>query len=284
MKRFLTVILAAALFLLAIPVSAETFPDVGKDRWSAASIAYAVENGYMNGVGGKRFDPEGSLTRAMVVTVLWRRQGEPKPSAASGFTDVPDGEWYSSAVAWAKSAGIVNGISEKKFDPTGLITREQLAAMLFRFSTDLMPDDGKRADLSAFSDHAEISGWAREAFAWAVGAWLIKGMNGNRLAPGEGATREQFAAVIERFDAYADSAEPPLTVADFYVSPAGNDSWTGSFGRPFRTIGRAVLAVRGTEKTAERGGITVAVRAGEYVLFDTDLSAADSGTEECPIT
>ena len=238
----------------------------------------------MNGVGSGRFDPAGRLTRGMVATVLWRRQGEPKPTEASGFTDVPDGKWYSNAVAWAKEAGVVNGLTETTFGPDRHITREQLATMLFRFSSELVPDAGERADLSVFSDRAKVSGWAKEPLEWAVGAGLLKGTGGNRLDPGGYATREQFAAIIERFDTYADNAEQPLVKADFYVSPTGDDSWSGSFSRPFRTIGRAALAVREIEKTAQRGGVTVAVRAGEYVLFDPDLCAADSGTEECPVS
>ena len=282
----------AALFALLMVLSCVTvataaktgFSDVGEGRWSAASINYAVDKGYMKGVGGDKFDPEGSLTRAMVATVLWRREGEPAPTAPSGFSDVPAGEWYADAVAWAKETGVVKGITEKTFEPDGLITREQLATMLFRFSSALVPDAGERADLSAFADYAKVSDWANEPLGWAVAAGLVKGTDGNRLAPDEGATREQFAAIIERFDAYAENAETPLFDADFYVSPAGDDSWTGSFSRPFRTLGRAVLAARALDKTASRGGITVAVRTGEYTLFDFDLTAADSGAEECPIT
>ncbi|MBQ6677649.1 MAG: S-layer homology domain-containing protein, partial [Clostridia bacterium] len=106
MKKLISLFIAAVMLagmLAAMPVSAaETFSDVEADRWSAGSIEYAVKEGYMNGVGGGRFDPEGSLTRAMVATVLWRREGSPAPAAPSGFSDVPAGEWYTDAVAWAK--------------------------------------------------------------------------------------------------------------------------------------------------------------------------------------
>ena len=290
MKRtfslILAVIMITAVFAAALPVFAEStaFSDVGADRWSAASISYAVEKGYMKGVGGGKFNPAGSLTRAMVATVLWRRQGEPLPDAPSGFSDVPANEWYADAVAWAKETGVVKGISDINFDPNGKITREQLATMLFRFSSSLVPDAGGRADLTAFSDAGKVSGWAKEPLEWAVEAGLIKGTDGNRLSPGGFATREQFSAIIERFDIYAANAEKPLVAADFYVSPTGNDEWNGSFARPFRTIGRAMLAVRKVPKTADRGGITVAVRAGEYCLFDSDMSASDSGTEDCPVS
>ncbi|MBR7032877.1 MAG: S-layer homology domain-containing protein [Clostridia bacterium] len=289
MKKLLSLLLVIIMAVgtaSAVSVSAgkTEFTDVPSSHWSAPSIVYAVENGYMNGVGSGRFDPAGSLTRAMVATVLWRRVGEPKPASPSGFSDVKEGEWYSDAVSWAKETGVVNGMTDKTFSPKGLITREQLSAMLFRFSSLLVPDTSERADLSSFADSASVSVWAEEAVAWAAGAGLVKGTDGNRLDPRSGATREQFAAMIERFDVYVKNAEVPLVDADFYVSETGNDSWNGSFARPFRTIGRAVAAVREIPKTKDRGGITVAVRKGEYCLFDFDLTASDSGTADCPIT
>ncbi len=118
MRRLLSVMLAllmvVAVIAAAIPVSAAKveFSDVTESMWSFGSIEYAVRAGYMKGVGGGRFDPEGALTRGMVVTVLWRREGSPAPEAASGFSDVPSGEWYADAVAWAKNAGVVMGLSE----------------------------------------------------------------------------------------------------------------------------------------------------------------------------
>ncbi|MBR3423936.1 MAG: S-layer homology domain-containing protein, partial [Clostridia bacterium] len=104
----IVLIMTVSVFVSAIPAGAAkiVFSDVAGDRWSAESIAYAVKNGYMNGVGDGRFDPSGPLTRGMVVTVLWRREGSPEPAAPSGFEDVPDGEWYTDAVAWAKETGV----------------------------------------------------------------------------------------------------------------------------------------------------------------------------------
>ncbi|MBQ7475521.1 MAG: S-layer homology domain-containing protein [Clostridia bacterium] len=285
MKRIVSLIIALVMIASCVVTAAAKtgFSDVEEDRWSAASIVYAVNSGYMKGVGGDRFDPEGSLTRAMVATVLWRREGEPKPAAPSGFSDVPASEWYADPVAWARETGVVKGITDKTFEPDGKITREQLATMLFRFCSPLVPDMGDRADISSFRDASLVSDWAADPVRWAVAAGLIKGTDGNRLAPDGDATREQFAAIIERFDLYVLNAGTPLTEADFYVSPLGDDSGDGSFTHPFRTLSRAALAVRGIEKTASRGGVTVAVRAGRYVLFDFDLTPADSGAEDCPV-
>ncbi|MBQ7474933.1 MAG: S-layer homology domain-containing protein [Clostridia bacterium] len=302
-KRFLSVLLSAimtasVLAVTAAPASAKSgFSDVAEDRWSAASIQYAVDSGYMKGVGGDRFDPEGSLTRAMVATVLWRREGEPKPTAPSGFSDVPAGEWYADAVAWAKETGVVKGITEKTFEPDGLITREQLATMLFRFSSSAPVSVPERADLTPFSDDEKVSDWANEPLGWAVEAGLIKGTDGNRLAPEGDATREQFAAIVERYDGsfklaynepvlfshYTEPEYPLVDDADFYVSTAGDDNADGSFDHPFRTWERARDAVRALDKTG-RDGVKVAFFAGDYGPLDLTLSAEDSGTPDCPIT
>ena len=126
----LAVIMLAAAAVTAFAAAQPPFDDVSVTRWSCDSIVYAVREGYMNGVGGNRFSPSGTLTRAMVATVLWRRQGEPKPAAPSGFSDVPAGKWYSDAVAWAKETGVVNGTSEVTFEPDAFITREQLDLLL----------------------------------------------------------------------------------------------------------------------------------------------------------
>ena len=183
MKKLLSFILAAVMFtatFAALPASAKvSFSDVESDRWSAASIEYAVQKGYMNGVGGGLFDPEGALTRAMVVTVLWRREGSPAPTAPNGFDDVPGGEWYTDAVAWAKETGVVNGLTETTFGPDEYITREQLATMLFRFSSSAPVSVPERADLEPFADGETVSGWADEAVRWAVEAGLMNGTDGN---------------------------------------------------------------------------------------------------------
>ena len=300
MKKTFSALFALLMVLSCVTVTAAAktgFSDVEDDRWSAASIKYAVDNGYMKGVGGDKFDPEGSLTRAMVATVLWRREGEPKPSAPSGFSDVPANEWYTDAVAWAKETGVVKGITATTFEPDGLITREQLATMLFRFSSSAPVSVPERADLTPFSDDEKVSDWANEPLEWAVESGLIKGTDGNRLAPEGDATREQFAAIIERYDGtftlkyntpvvrshYTEPEYPLVDDADFYVSTAGDDNADGSFDHPFRTWERARDAVRALDKTG-RDGITVAFFAGDYGPLSVSLSAEDSGTPECPIT
>ena len=204
MKKLLSLLFALLMIASCVTVISAAgtgFSDVAETRWSASAIRYAVDRGYMNGVGDDRFDPSGNLTRGMVATVLWRREGSPAPTAPSGFSDVPSGAWYADAVAWAKETGVVNGMTETTFAPNGFITREQLGAMLFRFSSNApIPVPGS-ADLGSFPDCEKVSGWAKESLEWAVAAGLIKGTDGGRLAPGDGATREQFAAIVSRFDA-----------------------------------------------------------------------------------
>ncbi|MBQ7475516.1 MAG: S-layer homology domain-containing protein [Clostridia bacterium] len=301
MKRFLSIVFALLMIASCVTVAAAAktgFSDVEESRWSAASIRYAVGKGYMKGVGGDKFDPEGSLTRAMVATVLWRREGSPAPTAASGFSDVPAGEWYTDAVAWAKETGVVKGITDKTFEPDGKITREQLATMLFRFSSSAPVSVPERADLTPFSDDEKVSEWANEPLEWAVEAGLIKGTDGNRLAPDGDATREQFAAIIERYDGsftlkyntpvvrshYTEPEYPLVGNADFYVSVNGDDSADGSFDHPFRTWERARDAVRALDKTG-RDGVKVAFMAGVYrAPVNLTFTAEDSGTAECPVT
>ncbi|MBR6915375.1 MAG: S-layer homology domain-containing protein [Clostridia bacterium] len=300
MKKILSVFFAMIMTLsciTAISASSSGFSDVAEGRWSASAIKYAVDRGYMNGVGDGKFDPTGALTRGMVATVLWRREGSPAPTAPSGFSDVPAGSWYADAVAWAKQTGVVNGMTETTFAPNAFITREQLATMLFRFSATAPVSVPERADLSPFADDEKTSAWAKESLEWAVEAGLINGTDGNRLAPSGNATREQFAAIIERYDGsfklaynepvlfshYTEPEYPLVTDADFYVSTAGDDSADGSFSHPFRTWERARDAVRALDKTG-RHGIKVAFMAGDYGPLSLELTAEDSGTPECPVT
>ena len=193
MKKLLSLILALTMTVCAIaaalPASAASFIDVEAGRWSEEYINYAVKAGYLKGVGGNRFDPEGTTTRAMVVTVLWRIEGEPEKAYRSDFKDVPQGEWYSVPVIWAKDSGVVLGVSKNEFDPDGPITREQLATMLYRYSSYKQYAVSGRTDLSGYSDAAKISDWAADALSWAVSAGLIKGVTDKTVEPGGPAPR-----------------------------------------------------------------------------------------------
>ena len=295
----LSILMLSGITVLTPSVSAATaFSDVEPGRWSEEYINYAVSNGYLKGVGDGKFDPAGTTTRAMVVTVLWRMEGSPENGYRPDFRDVPENEWYSVPVIWAKDAGVVLGVSQDSFDPNGKITREQLSTMLFRYSDYKDYDVTREADLSTFTDKQSISDWAERAMAWAVGYGLIKGVTDKTVEPGGPATREQLATILKRYvetfalvyntpkiiSTYTEKEYPPVTDADFFVSTTGSDDNDGSFEHPFATFGKSVEAVRAIPKTAEKGGIKVAFMAGEYGTLHVALTAEDSGTPECPVT
>ena len=175
------------------------FPDVTEGDWFYDAVRYAYETGLMDGVGDNLFAPNSETTRAQLVTILYRLEGEPEVSGTSGFTDVEAGTWYTDAVAWAAANGIVNGVSETEFAPGKDITREQLATILFRYAEAKGYDVSARADLSAYPDADQIQSYATESVAWAVAEGLIQGFEDNTLRPAGNATRAQIATILMRF-------------------------------------------------------------------------------------
>ena len=177
------------------------FTDVKAGDWFHEAVDFAVKNGLFNGMSETTFEPNTPMTRGMLVTVLWRYEGQPE-GGVNQFADVKDGVWYAKAVAWAASKGIVNGVAQGKFDPNGRITREQMAAILYRYSEYKTYDTGKRGDLTKFPDASKVSAYANDAIAWAVGEGLIGGnvINGKTLLDPQGnATRAQVATILMRF-------------------------------------------------------------------------------------
>ncbi len=174
------------------------FVDVEK-HWALDAIKYAYENKLMNGVDASKFAPDATLTRAMLVTVLYRMAGSPAVSGESRFTDVASGEWYAAAVKWAADNGIVEGVSEHTFAPTANITREQFAAMLYRYAQYMKYSVADTAELDKFADAESVSDWAQAAMKWAVGAGLITGRTATTVAPGGTATRGEAATLLMRF-------------------------------------------------------------------------------------
>ena len=174
------------------------YTDIPTD-WAKEGICFVIENGLMVGTTSTTFAPKDTLTRAMLVTVLYRMAGSPAVDAPSGFTDVADGQWYSDAIAWAAANGIVNGVGGNKFAPSEPVTREQLAAIFFRYAKAEAPE----ADvLSGYPDAESVSTYARDAMAWAVSTGLVTGSkeaDGTYLAPQGLAAREQAAAILMRY-------------------------------------------------------------------------------------
>ena len=179
----------------------KAFSDLDADAWYHEGVDYALTNGLMNGVGGGKFEPDGQLTRAQLVTVLYRAAGEPDTGKqVNPFTDVADDAWYTKAVIWAANNGIVNGVAKNVFAPDASIPREQIAAMLYRYAG---AEAAKEDKLSAFPDAAKTSDWAKEALNWAVASGLINGVadaNGTaNLEPQATATRAQIATILMRW-------------------------------------------------------------------------------------
>ncbi|MCR5353116.1 MAG: S-layer homology domain-containing protein, partial [Clostridiales bacterium] len=177
-----------------------TYGDVKKDAWYYDAVKYCYENGLMLGTGAG-FEPETDMTRAMFVTVLWRMEKEPETDYIITFEDVKPDEWYTKAIRWAASEGIILGIDEKTFDVNGAITREQTAAMLYRYASKKnahLTALYENTDLSAYSDESEISDYAVTAMKWAVGYKIINGLSDTVLSPKTYLTRAQSAQMLSR--------------------------------------------------------------------------------------
>ena len=178
------------------------FTDVAAGTWYYGAAAYAYNNGLFAGMTPTTFAPNATMTRAMLVSVLWRLAGAPAPKAPNTFVDVPDGAWYTDAVTWAAENGVVSGIGGSRFDPSGFVTREQTAEILYNYAHNKGYDVSARADLTAFPDAASVSGWAEEALSWANAAGLINGTvrDGQTILDPQGsASRAQVAMILMNY-------------------------------------------------------------------------------------
>ena len=174
------------------------FTDVSEGDWFYDPVCFVYSQGLMTGTSATTFEPNISLSRAMLVAVLHRLEGSP---AASGgdFTDVADGDWYAQAVNWAASVGVVNGFDDGTFQPNTAITREQLAAILMNYAQYKGQDVSARATLDTYNDATAISSWANDVMSWAVAEGLLTGVTNDQLQPQGNATRAQVAAILQRF-------------------------------------------------------------------------------------
>ncbi len=313
MKTKIMSVLLAVMMLLSILTTGMTvsaalpYTDVDEDGWSYEGIKYVTDNGLMNGTGGTSFSPTVSLTRSMVVTVLYRMEGSPRIRFKELFLDVADRQFYSEAVVWAKDNGIVtatgyNEWGEEYFSPDRDITRQELATMFVRFANYKYIVTETDATLDKYTDRADVDSWATDAVKWATDIELIKGTgNGDTLSPKGKATREQFATIIYRFreqsrfeykhnysepqplSTYTEQPYPYVDDADVYVAVDGNDKNPGTIDKPLATFDAARLKVRELKKTA-KDEIVVAFKAGDYGALDNvTFTAEDGGTESVPI-
>lgn len=207
MKRILSLLLVAALLLSLTPAFAAgktPFEDVPAGVWYEDAAAYLNEQGYVNGVSKTRFDPDGSMTRAMVVTILSRMGGGVLSAAPSGFADVPADAWFAGAVDWAAANQITNGVDAAHFNPNGVVTREMLSTLLWRYAALRYDDEyvGRYKARLAFTEADPVSDWAQEAMRLSVGSGVIKGRltdEGTRWDAQKTCTRAEAAAMLCRF-------------------------------------------------------------------------------------
>lgn len=174
------------------------FTDVRESDWFYEDVAFAYENGLFAGTSDTTFSPNASMTRAMLVTVLYRLEGQPAVNGRSGFSDVQYNGYYEDAVTWAADNGIVNGTSTTTFSPNANVTREQMAAILYRYAQHKKYNTAASSGLNGFTDHASVSGYAAASLEWAVAEKLVNGSAG-KLMPTGNATRAQVAAILHRF-------------------------------------------------------------------------------------
>lgn len=177
----------------------KAFDDLDVNAWYHEDADYVIENGIFKGVGETTFAPSDKLTRAMLVTVLYRMENEPATNRSIPFSDVDMGAYYANAISWAKQNGIVNGVTENEFAPNDYITREQIATIMMRYAVYKGMDAITLEENLHFADADEISEYAVSSMNWAVGKGLINGKSESTLAPKDNATRIEVAAILHRF-------------------------------------------------------------------------------------
>ena len=178
---------------------ANPFADVSEKDWFYGDVMFVYENGLMLGTSKTTFSPYGTATRGMMATILWRMEGSPAPKGKNSFTDVEAGKWYADAITWTAENGIFAGYGKDKFGPDDPITREQLAAIFYRYADYKGYDLTVKGNLDTFKDADKITDYAKTAMQWAVGSGLVKGKSGNLLDPQGTATRAEIAAMLHRF-------------------------------------------------------------------------------------
>ena len=203
-RKWFPMLIALLLAVLTIAGSAADLPftDVKADAWYYEAVQYVYEKELFAGVTTTTFEPNAPMTRAMLVSVLWRLEGRPEASGVNPFSDVQDGKWYTSGVLWAASKEIVSGFPNGTFAPDDSITREQMASLIMRYATYKGIELAQGASLDSFVDADKVQGWSKEAVAWAVAAGIISGNKQGdvyTLAPQASATRAQVASILMRF-------------------------------------------------------------------------------------
>ena len=228
-KRFgallLALILALSLSVTAYAAVEDTgFSDVAADAWYADAVTYVRDNGLMSGTSDTTFTPGGTMTRGMLVTTLYRMAGSPSlenEDLGYPFADVPGDAWYADGVYWARLAGVVGGYSEDQFGPDDPVTREQIAAILWRYAGSPAAESG-----TDFADEGSISAYATQAVDWARANGIVNGVEDNRFLPQSSVTRAQVATILRNYLTMEEAGEPEAPegsrVLVAYFSATGN--------------------------------------------------------------
>ena len=240
--RILVMVISVLLIMMGMSISAfaetrpspsQSFSDLDLNAWYIAGTDFVIDKGIMNGVGGDRFAPNETTTRAMIVTMLYRVEGEPAIGSEQYFDDVKPDDWYFASVTWAGANEIVNGTAESVFSPGDPITREQFATILYRYhelkagSKEQEAGSSKPEALSAYTDIDRISDWAKESMLWAVNQGIITGKTENTLDPKGPATRAEVATMLQRFLDKEEAMETEavyLGVKDYGASETNKDN------------------------------------------------------------
>lgn len=257
---------AAAALFLALPLNAFAavedigFSDVAADAWYADAVEYVRDNGLMSGTSGTTFSPEGMMTRAMLATTLYREAGSPVVSGTDAFTDTQEGAWYSDAVLWVSQEGVISGYGNGLFGTNDPVTREQIAAILWRYAGS--PAAGAGQD---FVDESAIASYAVGAVDWVRANGVMNGMDGNRFSPKSSATRAQVATILRNY----------LTM-DAPVTPETPDGGEGRVLVAYFSATGNTEAVAQTIADTLDGDLFEVVPTNPYTAEDLDWTEAGS--------
>ncbi len=213
MKRTLAFLIALALLLsMQLPVlAAHPFTDVADDSWYRSAVDFVYDNKLMSGTSGTTFGPDASMTRAMLVTVLYSMEGKPAVTGSLPFSDVAKDSWYCAPVTWAYENGIVSGTSPTTFSPDSNITREQMVAIFSKYANSKGLETPAAASIDSYADADTVSAYARNALSWAVGNGIISGTSASTLSPAGSATRAQCAVILTQFIRWTNEAQDTPT-------------------------------------------------------------------------
>ena len=266
------------------------FVDVSTKDWFHAAVDFTVERGLFGGTSANTFEPDTPMTRAMLVTVLWRYEREPA-APANTFSDVKAGAWYFDAVSWAAANGVVDGVGNNKFDPDGNITREQMATIFYRYCNWKGIDTGKQTSLGGFPDAGKVSSYAKTALQWTVAEGLVGGSDG-KLLPQGSATRAQVATILMRFIEKVVEQPTMAAPSDLNMYMFGNSilyhgqsegvGWFGNWGMAASSAEKD-YAHRLNARLAEKYG-EVSYATSTIVAYETAIVAQDHADYSAALT